>query len=69
MENHFVILIDGKPYESAADLYTAKHLFNTVDSTINSEYEGSTKTLAYVGNRYDRRTWRIICKDKIGSKV
>lgn len=60
MENHYAILIDGKPYESAADLYTAKHLFKTVDTTINREYDGSVKSLVYIGNRYDIRTWKNI---------
>lgn len=63
--DYYSVLIDGKPYEGSYNMVTAKYLYETVDKTISKDYDGSTKSLVKIGNRYDQRTWHKCLEDKI----
>lgn len=65
MEKTYSILVDGQSYEGSADKETAMYLYRTVDETIGKEYDGHTKSLIQMGNRYDQRTWQKLLEDEI----
>lgn len=65
MKSYYSILIDGYPYEGSYEAQTAKHLYDTVDYTISREYNGHTKSLVRIVNRYDKRTWHKCLEDEI----
>lgn len=67
--DYYSVLIDGKPYEGSYNAATAKYLYETIDKTISKEYDGSTKILVKIGNRYDQRTWHKCLEDKINVKT
>lgn len=51
MESYYYILIDGKVAESAPDMKTAEHLYDTYEDDIDAEdLDGCTKTLVYDEN-------------------
>lgn len=69
MDSYYSVLIDGKPYEGSHNATTAKHLYDTVDKTIGQEYNGHTKSLVRIGNRYDQRTWHKYLESEIKCEV
>ena len=65
VNEYFSICVDGKPYEGSERRDMAKYLYITVDDTINREYDGHTKSLVQMGNRYDPTTWKKLFEDEI----
>lgn len=65
MNRYYDILVDGRLYEGSADRGTARYLYRTVDETISPEYDGHTKSLVQMENRYDPSTWKKLFEDEI----